>query len=58
MKNKAIPFLMAGMIVIMLNTVLDLTAEFPHGVKIGLTILSLILVAIGVFLVAKGKKEK
>ena len=57
MKNRAIPFLMLGMIVIILNNVLDLTAGFPHSVKIGLTILSLIFVAIGVFIVAKSKMK-
>ena len=56
MKNKAIPFLVAGMIVIILNTVLDLTTGFPHGVRIDLTILSLVLVAVGVLLWRKAKR--
>lgn len=58
MNKKAILLLAMGVIVLTLYNVLGLAAELPHWATICVTILGLIFVACGVFIVIKSKKGK
>jgi len=58
MKNKAIPFLMTGIIVLTLFNVVNLAAELPHWAIICAIILGTLSVVCGVFIVVRSKKKK
>ena len=58
MKNKAIPLLMAGVIILTLFNVVNLVAELPHWAHICATILGTLFVVCGVFIVVRSKKKK
>jgi len=58
MEKKAIPVLMMGVIILTLFNVFNLAADIPHWATICMTILGLIFIAYGVFIVVKSKMKK
>jgi len=57
MKNNAVPILMAGVIILTLFNVINLTAGLPQWASVCATIIGTLFVVCGIFIVISSKKK-